>query len=195
MSTYYSYYAAYKKDGKIYPLGPFDYKGTIHPLLSRSRSFASNLHEEFYPIKETEISDELKKYFSSENYMGVKTFDNLKILPLNELPSSNYIKSGYVPINQVEEYEKTKEFDGFYDVITPTVYAAKLEHQLKFGRHEEKINEYGDTYKELNAEDYMFYTWEDTNCKEYESFIIKLVIYTISGYIQDSDLYIIFNLE
>ncbi len=40
MSWYVSYYIGYRtKDGKIYPLGPFDSFGKLKSILNRFRSF------------------------------------------------------------------------------------------------------------------------------------------------------------
>ena len=47
MSYYYNYYLGYVKDGRVFSLGPFDYSGKLKALLSRSRSFASDLHDRF----------------------------------------------------------------------------------------------------------------------------------------------------
>ena len=61
MSWYYDYYLGYRDiiNRKIYPLGVFDDKQIIHPVLTRSKSFASSLYENFDPIKTSEISEEL----------------------------------------------------------------------------------------------------------------------------------------
>lgn len=61
MSYYYNYYLGYKKDGKFYPMAPYDRKGKLESILWKSRSFASDLHEDFRIIKNEDISDELYK--------------------------------------------------------------------------------------------------------------------------------------
>ena len=38
MSYYYNYYIGYKKDNKIYPLGPYDCNGNLKPVISKSSS-------------------------------------------------------------------------------------------------------------------------------------------------------------
>lgn len=59
MSYYYNYYLGYKKDGILYPMGPFSRKGKLECLLWKSRSYASDLHEDFLLADEKEVSDEL----------------------------------------------------------------------------------------------------------------------------------------
>ena len=72
MSYYYNYYVGYKKDGKIYPWGPYNANGKLEPMVSRSRSFASDLHEEFYAVSDKEVSEELRKEFEYEDWNKVK---------------------------------------------------------------------------------------------------------------------------
>lgn len=122
MSYYYNYYLGYKKDGKIFPLGPYNHRGTLMSAISRSRSFASDLHEEFRRISEDEVSDELRKQFEYENYKGEKEI-NVKKLMLSELPAESYIKSGYFLIEDVEQYEKTgNSEDLFYESKSPSLH-------------------------------------------------------------------------
>ena len=64
MSWYVDYYVGYKtKEGKIYPLGHFDCFGNLRPVLTKSRSFASNLWERFQRVTLVETTEELKKHF------------------------------------------------------------------------------------------------------------------------------------
>lgn len=193
MSYYYDYYVGYKKDGKIYPLGPYDAMGKIHAALSKSRSFASDLYNEFYPIKEIEISDELRARFESEDWNGELKLNAtcLTESELNEL-NSNYIKSGYFLISDVESYEKDGDtWDIFYDKITPQVYAAKLQHELTFGKNQPQKDIEGNEYTEPNASDYMYYAYPDYNCKEYEVSVLKGMIEILSGYELKVDEYVI----
>ncbi len=109
MSWYYDYYICRKSkdDGKIYPFGPFDYNGKFFPALSRSRSFASDLHEYFRDISTSnerkQISEELIKkiheglsetdyeefYEGSDHYFW-------SYLSYEELPKGDYIKKDIV---------------------------------------------------------------------------------------------------
>ena len=75
MSYYYTYYLGYEREGKIYPLGPYDCFGKLRDVVNRSRSFASDLHERFWPVKEEEISDELRKEFEYTDWEGKKTVE------------------------------------------------------------------------------------------------------------------------
>lgn len=176
MSYYYEYYIGYKKDDKIYPWGPFTADGKIRPVICRSRSFASDLHDEFYPVDPAEISNELRTAFEYEDWKGNKVID-VKWLPVKDLPNGSCVKKGYFLIDDVKAYEKdTGWFDGFYDVLSPQVYAALLDKELKFGKNQPKKDCEGNEYTEHNASDYMFYAYLDYNCKEYEAFLLKEMV-------------------
>ena len=139
MSTYYNYYLGYEKDNKIYPLGPFDYKRKLLPVLSRSRSFASDLHEYFREISENgklALSDEFKTALYSEWNNGsdnsCQYFNNVYYLPIDEMPVEDAIVDGYFLIKDVKAYlEDNSEWDIFYDRMTPLEYAERLRNELK----------------------------------------------------------------
>lgn len=79
MSYYYNYYIGYRTpDGKIYPLGPFDANGVIHPALCRSRSYASALHHDFSCIPEEDVTNELRKHLDILRVV-TKTIFNLTV--------------------------------------------------------------------------------------------------------------------
>lgn len=196
MSYYYNYYVGYKKDGKIYPLGPYDSMGKLHTALSKSRSFASALYKKFYPIKETEISDELRGRFESKDWNGELKLNATYLTEkeLNEL-SSNYIKSGYFLISDVESYVRSGDtWDIFYDKITPQVYAAKLQHELTFGKNQPQKDVEGNEYTEPNASDYMYYAYPDYDCQEYEVSVLKDMIEILRTYdLEDAEYVIILS--
>ena len=102
MSYYYNYYIGYQTpDKKIYPIGPFDARGNIHSALTRSRSFASNLHDEFYYINEKSVTDELIDALGYAWEGEEKKFEHGKFLPLNELPNGSFINDGKVSLGDV----------------------------------------------------------------------------------------------
>ena len=76
MSWYVYYYIGYKtKEGKIYPFFPFDSFGNLKPVITRSRSFASDLWREFDRITLDETTEEIKRYFpQGEYYLFEKNF-------------------------------------------------------------------------------------------------------------------------
>lgn len=177
MSYYYSYYIGYRdSSGKIYPYGPYDAFGKFYPVIERSRSYASDLHELFYIIPEDSISNELK------NSLGYKdegkddyTFHG-KYLPLTDLPNGDYIKSGYFLIEDVKRYNKDN-FDSedlFYNMIIPDVYAEMLHNQLIFDNSiYEKEDIEGEKYVVPRASDYIRFSAPDYYSKEYEAAIIR----------------------
>lgn len=194
MSYYYDYYIGYEREGKIYPLGPYVLENKLVPVFSRSHSFASRLHEEFYNVDESQASDELRNEFEYEDWNGKKVF-KLRYLPVKELPNESYIKTGYFLIKDVEAYEMYRsnyehyEFDGFYDVLSPTLYAAKLQNELLFGKNKPTIDEGGNEYTEPNASDYMYYAYCDEHSKEYEAHILRFIVREVEDYhtLQDGE--------
>ena len=183
MSYYYSYYVGYKIDGKIHPFGPYNSFGKLKSVITKSRSFASDLHEEFYCIAEDEISDELRKEFEYEDWHGNKVVD-VKILPICDLPSGSFIKKGYFLIEDVEQYEDPENynFEGFFDHVSPTVYASMVQHEMQFGKPERKMDDYDTWYYPKSASDYMYYEYPDYNSKEYEAETIRNVAYMLEEY-------------
>lgn len=199
MSWYMTYYLIRKdpKDGKLYPLGPFDYKNDFKCALSRSRSFASDLHEQFTRIDSAEdrkslISEELFNAIydygtdeDNENYIK-EFYDGERdyiwsYLPFKDLPKGDYIKKGYVLIDDIERYENDKDgyFDGFYGVLSPSVYAKKLENELKFGAPKPYEDEFGETITPKSMSEYSYYVWPDYDCIEYECHAIREAVYSI----------------
>lgn len=173
MSYYYNYYLGYVKDGRVFPLGPFDYSGKLKALLSRSRSFASDLHDRFFRIKEEMISDELRHEFEYEDYEGGIQMQNIHTLMLDELPKGSYIKSGYFLIEDVERYMHTGDSDSFYDRKDPAVFAAILQSEAVLGAPPTKYDLEGNPYPIRSAADYMYFAYPDYQSEAYEAFLIR----------------------
>jgi len=184
MSWFYDYYLGYEKDGKIYPLGPYDSHGKLHRVLSKSRSFASHLYKQFVEMSDDEASEELKKQFTYQ--FGEDAHPpKLEVLPLQHLPAGDYIKRGYFLIQDVEQYLAYKDAeDLFYDNLSPEVFAARL--LMEKDRHSAPVgvvqssnddDEYeGDEYESTvphPVTDYMYFAYPDYASEEYEAFLIR----------------------
>ena len=193
MSYYYTYYVGYKdKDDKLYPVGPFGCDGKIYPVINRSRSFASDLHEDFRGVDESQLTPEFMKIFVDEsdgeiNPEDLKMEDWMQAgwLRVSELPTGSYLKHGYYLIDDVMAYEKEpdvwpQENDLFYDWLSPMAYTAKLKSDiqketaaLKAGVSSESVHvkkdDEGFEYREHPASEYMYYVWPDYASKEYEA--------------------------
>lgn len=185
MSTYYNYYAGIQTpDGKIKPWGPFNANGQLNPIISRSASSASNLHNDFYTLNEEKMSEELHKYFDYEDWNGNKRCD-VKYLPYEELPTKTYLKEGYYLIGDIKDWESSLnswDFDGFYNMISPTIYAEKVRQEVQFGKNPTHVDEDGEIVGEPNASDYMFYVIPDYSSKEYEAEVIRLAFNMLEDY-------------
>ena len=185
MSWYCNYYCGVMDEqGMIKPFGPYDANGKLHPIIERSRSFASHLYENFSMIDDSKISDELRKEFEYEDFNGEKKCE-VKYLPVEQLPSDSYIKSGYFLIDDVKDWEANPnncQFDGFFNMISPAIYAEKLRYEMQFGKNVPYKNEYDDEVCEYNASDYMFYSIPDYSSEEYEAEVIRQVCYMLDEY-------------
>ena len=183
MSYYYNYYVGYMFGGKMYPWGPYTAKGEIVPVLSISRSFASDLHEDFWRVEDEMLSDELRKEFEYDDWNGEKRVD-VKYLNVKELPHGSYIRKGYYLIEDVKAFEADEDgdFDGFYDSVNPTVYVVMLDNEIKFGKPKRMKDDYGEWYYPKSASDYMYYAYPDYNSREYEAFILRFVVEAMRDY-------------
>lgn len=183
MSYYYNYYIGYKgEDEKLYPLGPFDSFGDLRCAFFKSRSYASDIHEDFWLIKESQISDELRKHFEITNWKNEKEVP-VKWLDINDLPTGSFIKTGYFLIEDVKRYEADYDtWDIFYEHLSPEVYAAKLSNELALGKPENKLDCEGNEIEEHSASEYMYYAYPDYNSREYEAHVIRLFADSLESY-------------
>lgn len=189
MSWYYSYYAVYKniKENKFYFLGPYNHKGEVKDILTRSRSFASDLHEYF---EKPHITKELcsDKMLKDLQTMWGKTDEEMDKLEdwewryisycsLDELPKdTNYIKEGYFLNEDIAEYEKERDYESMRYPLSASEYSRMMQNELKFGKPGEKINDWGEKYIPHSCEDYSFYRYPDYGSIEYEISLIKQII-------------------
>ena len=77
-------------------------------------------------------------------------------------------------IEDIKSYEdEDGYFDGFYDWLTPEIYAKKLENELKFGAPKPVKDEFGEEYTPHSMREYSFFRWADYESPEYESSVIR----------------------
>lgn len=194
MSYYYNYYIGYrnKTDGQFYPLGPYDSFGKFKTVICRSRSFASDLHDDFHYINDTEVSKELLDTLGYEDMSGAMKFEG-KYLPLNELPSDNYIESGYFLLSDIEEYFKTDgdTEDIFYEKLTPIAYALKLKNEITFGPPKQEFDCEGNPLEVHSCGDYGYFSYPDYHSKAYEVNRIKQAIEMLNDYDLPKDIEIV----
>ena len=178
MSYYYNYFLGYQNndDGLFYPLGPYDMNGNLHDVFSRSRSFASNLHERFSMIPTDKFSEPLKKEFTYENCYGEKDLANVRYLYLEGLPETNYLRKGYFLIEDIKMYEDAMRnnevygcFDYFYDYIPLEVFPQIMQNEITFGKSVNTSEEDDSVDKKHSCRDYAFYIYPDYTSEAYEA--------------------------
>lgn len=184
MGYYYSYRIGIELDGKIYPYGPFNSNGKLCDVVSRSRSFASDLHEMFTDIPKDMFSDKL-----IETDILPDDFPTAKYIRLSDLPTGDYIKRGYFLIEDVKRYEEDNSLVGyeiFFDHLSPEVYSAMMQNEAMFGKPKQVLDSEGNDITPHSASDYMYYAYPDYSCKEYEAFLIREVAEMLSYFDWDT---------
>lgn len=191
MSWYQSTYVGIQdKDEKIYPWGMYDAYGSLHPIYVRSKSFITDIGDYFTNITEKNLSEELIKEFAYEcgkdPDIGTSEISQyFGYLPVDEIPTGSYIKIGYCLLTDISQYlQRNGYFEGFYDVLTPEEYAFKLENELKFGEPKPISNEFDEEITVHSCKDYAYFCWEDTECKEYDAYLMRQAI----GCLEDDEL-------
>lgn len=193
MSYYYTYYVGYhdKETGLISILGPYDTWGKLKHILCMSRSFSSDLHNDFRRVSKNEVDDKVIKNFTYKNYRDEEVFE-LKMCEFKDLPDDNYIKTGFFLIEDVEQYLKTEDsYDLFYDKLDPTVYAAKSRNEVIFGVPEPEKDIEGNEFPVHSCGEYMWFAYPDYHSKEYEVWQIKQAVSMLCGWDDRDDIVIL----
>lgn len=169
MSCYYNYYLGYEKENKFYPLGPYDYNHAYLPIISKSASFASDLHDSFYDIPADKVSDELFRELAEEGWDNKKEV-HARYLYLTDLPKGDGLIKGYVPVYDIQQYLQDEDPECVrYSILTPEQYAIKANQEMKNGTSSIKKDEEGEEFENIPAKDYVYFAFFDEDSKEYES--------------------------
>ena len=168
MSTYYSFYIGYRtKDKKFHAFGPFDKDNKLRPILVKSRSFISDLYQEFYPVRIEDMDEFVEIMFTHSSIYGNTDglVTDLKWLPVSDLPGTDFMKTGYFLTEEIMDYILTKEpcFSEHYEMIE---YSILLEAAVKNNNTEE--------IERLKK--YSFFSYPDYDSAEFESYILNHAI-------------------
>lgn len=179
MSTYYYFYVGYidNKTKKVSPMGPFDDQGKLQEIFYKTGGSVSEMYRLFEHVNYEDIDEKYQEEFSDESWNDENIRKSiLYMLPVDELPDSNFIKSGYYLVKDVEDYLKDDdhcEFDGFYQRIDPILYAEMVKQEVMFGKPKSEKDEDGYDIPVYSASDYMWFSYPDYYGQEYESFRCK----------------------
>lgn len=190
MSYYYSYFigACNKNTGVFRVLGPFakdekNGKMRIAPVICKSQSFASDLHEEFSPIPEDKMSPEMVEQFTYKNYKDEPELDRVKYLDYSLLPGGEMIRSEYVLTSELIQYQQMKddylpEAEYFSETLSPAAYATFAQHYVTTGEGLEREVLEDEEYvkKTLTPDMYTLYRYIDESSVEFESWVIRMTV-------------------
>ena len=186
-----TYVGLMDKDGKIIPWGPYTADGKLKPIFSHSRSFTTCLNELFYVVQDENVTDELRKAFPEmldEEYSDMRQY--FGYLPESEIPSGEYIKREYCLLSDINAYLSNKEyfvgFEDFYDTLTPTEYAMKLENELKFGVPKPQLDCEGNEITQHSCAEYAYFAYPDTVSVEYDGFLLRGALGMLEDYSMES---------
>ena len=172
MSWYYDYYLAEKnpETGLYEPLGPFDKDGKWLCAVSRSRSFASDMHERFDALHEEQCDENLLHHLRT-SWGGDIDWHYVTIAPLSELPKGDILKRVYVRVSDIEHIEHDGYFDYWPDEISVDEYVARKQAQLEFNCEPLKDCEGNEL---TPIWEYTYYPYISTEGEEYEAYLIRI---------------------
>ena len=187
MGMDYFYYLTVKRKDKLYPFGPFDYRGEFKSILTTRNEGMYGFNSNFWTMGEEMFSDELTKALEYESINDFIKYKNSFYLPLTDLPTGSYVRKRYCLIDDIKRYEEDDYlFDGFYDTMTPDEYARCMENELKFGPPKEREDDCGTKYTPHSVSEYSFYMYEDLESDEYYASRIRSAYNMLKSY-SDSD--------
>ncbi len=189
MSYYYTYYLGKRETatGRVSLAGPYDEKGHVVSLMSKSRSFASDLHEDMLPLAEEEMAEDVREQFTYEDWKGNKVLDTVKSMPFAALSGKTPFKCAYVPAFDVIDQNDTDDDDEIYysdklnDAQYATLCAASVRGSAAGKRTIERYDLEMGEYKgmELGPEDYVRHMWVDTTSREYEEWLLSTIVWSV----------------
>lgn len=175
MSLCYEYYLGLLdiRTNKIDTLGVYDCDGLIHPVLNLYSS-NTTLYMKFSKICCNMFTDRAK------SDLGLTNETNVSFAYLDSLKESNYIKSGYFLIDDIDEYEKSDgdPFGLFEDYLTPVSYIAKKENGCDVSMY--SYYAYPDYYCDAYDIDYILRVYDTiSEFKKFDKSIIQPVVILI----------------
>lgn len=190
MSQYYSFYVGLKDKttGKIegYEKLAYDLKDSdegdvtrFNSIYYRSRSFMPHnyLEDNFHSLSEEDLEEKTCRAFQFRDMFTDKLqlLNSLCYISYAELMNmnSNFIKTGYFLVDDVEQYQKTKDSeDLFYDSVSESVYANMCAKKIE---SKEMEDDEGFKYTKHGWEDYMYFAYPDYDSPEYLTHILQIL--------------------
>ena len=169
MSVYYEFYVGYTtNDNKFHAYGPYDKFGKLTNLFFRSGGYINGLNHDFAKIDDDMLDDDLKNLFGYKDYSNNMHYD-MYYLDVNDLPDTEYVISGYFPMDEV--IMDIEDKDGSYDKCfterySNTEYSIRLQKAI-IDKDEEEL-------KRLKK--FVFYSYPDYNSKNYLAYQLSTYI-------------------
>ncbi len=165
MSQTYTYYICTRNEdsGQLYPLGPYDSKGTFHSAYQRAKVFSSPIKDLFVKCTFDDISPRLKQALDIEDeYLDES---NIATLDAVNLPDGPICKEGYFLMDDIMHYKKYGYSDDiFNDYLTCDQYAMYAAN--------------GDSRCKL----YSYFRYIDTMSANYEGDCIRNIVNLFLGH-------------
>lgn len=179
MSTYHTYYLArrMRATGMVSPSAPFDESGHMMCLMSRSRSFASDLWSVMDALPESQMDDALKREFTYTDWTGEETIASLRVMALSEMSATDPFMRGYVPAQDLIDARIDDDFHEYADVLDEARFAAFC---MAYSRNKRSRRVWihdveSDDAKlcDLTPDDYCFHMWVDRTSRQYDMWVLK----------------------
>lgn len=162
-----------KKTNMVTFAGPYDKEGKILPVLQQGSH--SPLADAFSELPEEEMSDEVKKEFTYENYCGKDILDTVRIGKFDyeiSIPLlTRYVYADALNDDNMKDYYDEDYMDDCS--MSEREYAVFCKACEKKPDKTKKIYlESIDDYVETKPNDYIMYRWVDYSSAEYAKFMI-----------------------
>ena len=168
MSTEYYFYLGYRDNNteKIHALGPYDNTGKLKPFYYCSSAISDVFYDYYNKANIKELDESIIEDFASED----KEESYCYYINIDECADTNFCKSGYFLIDDVERYKSEGSYildEIFYEKLDPLVYAEKLKNERMFGPPKTITDCEGNDITPRSMSEFMYFCYPDFQSIEY----------------------------